>query len=132
MSLSPTIRLLLVVAVVSSAALVGGCRTDRPMAQPPQGAEQALDRGYSNALHHWQGKHGKAFTPKRPRCVWMAKTQWTTDASGKLLEMGGWTLTPTAFAMWVGQHPLQGSIQHECEHCFDLQAFGKTSEESVR
>jgi len=118
--------------VVVCAVILCGCRTDRLMATPPPGADIAYNGGYGDAVRHWQSKHGRGYPFTIPKCVWVDKTQWTTDAKGNPLEMGGWNLNENAFAMWVGQYPLRGSIQHECEHCFDLQVFGKTSEESVR
>jgi hypothetical protein len=107
-------------------------RRERKPVTPPLGWEKAFTDGYTAAVRHWTKKHGHGQPLTVPKVVWMAKTQWTTDAKNKPLEMGGWNLNKTAFAMWVGQYPLKGSIQHECEHCFDLQVFGKTSEESVR
>jgi hypothetical protein len=107
-------------------------RRERKPVTPPLGWEKALQDGYSDAYRHWTRKHGRNHTLTMPKIVWMEKTAWTTDDAGKPLEMGGWNLSKVAFAMWVHQFPLKGSIQHECEHCFDLQVFGKTSEESVR
>ncbi len=107
-------------------------RRERKPVTPPLGWEAAFQDGYAAAVRKWTRKHGRNHTLTTPKVVWMERTQWTTDDNGKPLEMGGWNLSKVAFAIWTGQYPLKGSIQHEIEHCFDLQVFGKTSEESVR
>lgn len=121
--------------IAFAATFIGcGCNTTHESSvPPPPNGERDRALGYADAVRRMKAKHGPNITIKPVTCVWVNKTRRATDPrTGKQYECGGWTLSPTAYAMWVGQPNARGSHEHESIHCILKQNGMSSEEEDVR